>query len=83
MTNDDILARLDDIFRDILDDDSITLTPSTTAADIADWDSANHVNIVVSAEMRFGIKFSNAEVEQLKDVGDFIGLIQHKLAAKR
>ena len=83
MTDDEILARLDDIFRDILDDDSITLTPSITAADIADWDSANHVNIVVSVEMRFGIKFSNAEVEHLKDVGDFVDLIQHKLAVKR
>ena len=82
MTDHDILERLTAIFRDILDDDDIELTPQTTAADIKDWDSANHINIVVSVEMRFGIKISNAQVEQLKNVGDFVALIAQKLDAK-
>ena len=82
MTDHDILERLTAIFRDILDDDDIELTPETTAADIKDWDSANHINIVVSVEMRFGIKISNAQVEQLKNVGDFVALIAQKLDSK-
>ena len=82
MTEHEILERLTAIFRDILDDDDIELTPQTTAADIKDWDSANHINIVVSVEMRFGIKISNAQVEQLKNVGDFVALIAQKLDAK-
>ena len=82
MTDHEILERLTAIFRDILDDDDIELTPQTTAADIKDWDSANHINIVVSVEMRFGIKISNAQVEQLKNVGDFVALIAQKLDAK-
>ncbi|MEG3152351.1 acyl carrier protein [Sphingomonas sp. ZT3P38] len=82
MTDHEILERLTAIFRDILDDDDIELTPETTAADIKDWDSANHINIVVSVEMRFGIKISNAQVEQLKNVGDFVALIAQKLDAK-
>ena len=79
MTDQDILEKLTDIFRDILDDDDIVLTPETTAEDIKDWDSANHVNIVVSTEMRFKVRFSSAEVEHLKNVGDFVHLIQRKL----
>jgi acyl carrier protein len=82
VTDHEILERLTAIFRDILDDDNIELTPETTAADIKDWDSANHINIVVSVEMRFGIKISNAQVEQLKNVGDFVELIAQKLDAK-
>jgi acyl carrier protein len=82
VTDHEILERLTAIFRDILDDDDIELTPETTAADIKDWDSANHINIVVSVEMRFGIKISNAQVEQLKNVGDFVALIAQKLDAK-
>jgi len=82
VTDHEILERLTAIFRDILDDDDIELTPQTTAADIKDWDSANHINIVVSVEMRFGIKISNAQVEQLKNVGDFVALIAQKLDAK-
>jgi acyl carrier protein len=79
VTDSEILERLTDIFHDILDDESIVLHPETTAADIKDWDSANHINIVVAVEGRFGIKIRNAEVERLKDVGDFVALIHSKL----
>ena len=79
MTDSEILERLTDIFHDILDDDSIVLEPEMTAADVKDWDSANHINIVVAVEGRFGIKIRNAEVERLKDVGDFVALIHSKL----
>ena len=82
MTDEDIFERLTDIFRDVLDDDDIELRPETTAQDVKDWDSANHINLVVATEMRFGIKFTNAEVEHLANVGDFVALIQKKLAAK-
>lgn len=83
MTNDEIISELNAIFRDILDDDDIILSRATTAEDIKDWDSANHINIVVSVEMRFKIKFSSAEVERLHNVGDFVDLIQTKLGQKR
>lgn len=79
MTDQEVLERLTAIFQDVLDDEAISLTRGTTAEDIKDWDSANHINIVVSTEMRFKVKFSSAEVERLENVGDFIDLIQHKL----
>lgn len=82
MTDAEILDTLNDIFRDILDDEDIELTPETTAQDVADWDSANHINIIVSAEMRFGVKFSSGDVERMKNVGDFVALIRRKLADK-
>ncbi|NLS05968.1 acyl carrier protein [Rhizobium sp. P32RR-XVIII] len=82
MTNDQILASLTEIFRDILDDEDLQLTLQSTAADIQDWDSANHINIIVSAEMRFKIKFNSAEIERLKNVGDLVELTQKKLVSK-
>ena len=78
MNNDEIFARLTDIFRDVLDADDIELTPQTTARDIPDWDSANHINLIVATEMRFGIKFSNAEVEHFANVGDLVAMIRKK-----
>ncbi|WFU45184.1 acyl carrier protein [Bradyrhizobium sp. CB82] len=54
-----------------------------TAEDVTGWDSANHINIVVSAEMRFKIKVSNAEIERLENVGDFVELIQRKMSAQK
>jgi acyl carrier protein len=75
----EVYSGLQDIFRDIFDDDEITLTAATSAADIPEWDSFNHVNIIVASEMRFGVKFRAAELDELKNVGDFVGLLQKKL----
>ncbi len=79
MTHDEILAELTEIFRTVLDDDGLVLTPETTAADVPAWDSMNHITIVVEAERHFGIKVRTAEIEALRNVGDFVTLI----AAKR
>ena len=81
MDKQQILAKLTEIFRDIFDDDTLELTPDTEARDIADWDSANHINVIVSAEATFGIRFRSAEMEELKNVGEFVGLIHKHLAA--
>jgi acyl carrier protein len=75
----EVYSGLQDIFRDIFDDDEITLTAATSAADIPEWDSFNHVNIIVASEMRFGVKVRAAELDELKNVGDFVGLVQKKL----
>ena len=54
------------------------LTSATTAQDIEGWDSQAHVNLIVAAEMRFGIRFRTAELESLHDVGQFARLIESK-----
>jgi acyl carrier protein len=77
-----IYRQLTEIFRDVFDDDTIVLTPETTAADIHDWDSANHVNLIVAIEVRMKIKFKTIEVEALHNVGNLVGLIEQKLKAK-
>ncbi len=82
MNNSEILDRLTEIFRDVLDDDDIILTPDTSGQDIPDWDSANHINLIVATEIRFAVKFTSVEVERLGNVGDFVALIQKKLGAK-
>jgi acyl carrier protein len=79
MTTDTILSELTGIFRTVLDDDTLVLTPETTAADVPGWDSMNHITIVVEVEQHFGIKVRTAEIEALRNVGDFVSLI----AAKR
>jgi len=83
MNTKEILEQLTEIFHQIFDDESIVLTPEKTAADIADWDSFNHINIIVAVEEHFGIKFQTAETEELKNVGHLIELIQQKLEAEK
>ncbi|HEU4549689.1 MAG TPA: acyl carrier protein [Rhizomicrobium sp.] len=81
MTDSEILDGITDIVRDALEDDTIVLSPESTASDYADWDSFKHITIVVATEVRFGVKFKTAEIESMRKVGDFISLIQKKLKA--
>jgi acyl carrier protein len=81
MTDPELYAGLNEIFRQVLDDDQIDLKPSMTADDVEGWDSMNHIFIVVEIEKRFGIKFQAAEMEELKDVGELATLVREKSAA--
>jgi acyl carrier protein len=81
MTDQELYASLNEIFRQVLDNDSIDLKPSTTADDVDGWDSMNHIFIVVEIEKRFGIKFQAAEMEELKNVGELATLVREKAAA--
>ena len=78
MTESDIFNALNLIFRDIFDDDNIVLNAETTADDIPEWDSISHINIIVSIEARFKIKFLSAEIEKMKNVGELVSAIQRK-----
>ncbi|MDJ0947532.1 MAG: acyl carrier protein [Alphaproteobacteria bacterium] len=81
MTESETYDALNGIFREVFDDEGISLTPETAASDIPEWDSFNHINILIASEIKFGVKFNASEVEGLKNVGDFVRLIQSKLAA--
>jgi acyl carrier protein len=75
-----ILAAITDIARLVFDDDALELTLESTSDDVPCWDSMNHITLVVEAECRFNIHFGTVEVEELKSVGELVGLIQKKLA---
>lgn len=83
MQDDLVYGELTEIFREVFDDERIVLTPEMTAADIEDWDSANHVNLVVSIETRLGIRFKTVELESLHSVGNLATLVRAKLEAKQ
>jgi len=80
MDKKEITEKLTAIFQEIFDNDTIALKPDMTAADIEDWDSVNHINVVVATEAAFGIRFKSAEIEDLSNVGEFISMIERKLA---
>lgn len=71
-----IYEELNEIFRDIFDDDSIELAPETNSDDIEDWDSLEHINLVVAIEKKFNIKFSMDEVTGMKNVGEMVEIIK-------
>jgi acyl carrier protein len=82
MQQQDIYAQLTVIFHDLFDDESIVLNPGLTASDVPEWDSFNHINLIVAVESKFGIKFQTAELESMHTVGHLADLIQSKLAVQ-
>ena len=80
MNRTEIYEAVNDIFQEVFDDDTLTVTDATTAADIEDWDSLEQINLLFAMEQRFSIKFAVAEVEGLQNVGEMVDLIESKLA---
>ena len=79
---DNMLEEVQEIFRDIIGDDELVITRESNASTVEDWDSLTHTNLVTAIEKRYKIRFALGELQELKNVGDMLDLIQKKLAAK-
>ena len=79
MSRQEIFEKLNVIFRDIFDDDSIELQESTTAEDVDGWDSLVHITLIATVEEEFGIKFKMKDVVSMKNVGDMVTTIEREL----
>ena len=75
MTREEIFERLDEIFQDEFDDDTIHVNDATVADDIEDWDSLEHINLVVAVEKEFGMKFTMGEVTGMANVGEMVDIL--------
>ena len=79
MENSQILNQLDNVFIDVLDNKDIRLNLNTTADDVDDWDSLNHIQLVVAIEKKFKIRFSSKEIQSWKNVGELVESIHSKI----
>ena len=80
MTKEQILADVQDIFRDVFDEEDLVIKDETNADDIEDWDSLAQVRLTVAVEKKFGIKFDFGELTALHNVGEMLELIGKKMA---
>lgn len=74
--SEEIMIKLQKIFRDIFDDEIMTVTTETSKNDLEAWDSVSHIKLVLSIEDEFKIHFSTDEVLNIKSVMDFITAIE-------
>lgn len=78
MERTEILSKVQDIFRDVLDDEDIELVDNTTAEDIEDWDSLSHIQLIKEIEKLFSIRFTSREILSWNNVGEMIDCIASK-----
>ena len=72
MDKNQIMTEVQEIFRDVLDNEDIELTPETMADDIEEWDSLSHIQLIVAIEKHFKVKFTSKEILSWKNVGEMV-----------
>ena len=75
MSREEIYEQLNEVFRDVFDDDTI----ETTSRDIEDWDSLEHINLIAAIETQFGMKFTMGQVVTMKNVGEMVDIISSQI----
>ena len=75
MTREEVFATLNEVFQDVFDDESIKVDEETTADDIEDWDSLEHINLIAAVEQEFGMKITMGQVVTMKNVGEMADII--------
>ena len=66
------------MFQDVFDDDDLGIRRETSARDVDEWDSLMHIDLVLTVEREFGVRFSSSEVASLQYVGQLVDLIESK-----
>ena len=72
------MNNLTTIFRDVFQDPSLVLRPELAAKDVKNWDSVNHINLMIAVEMEYNVVLNPVEVQQARTVGDLVRLLQAK-----
>ena len=80
MEAEDIIKEVNKIFIDVLDNEDIVITGSTTAAEVEEWDSLTHIQLVVAIEKYFKIRFTSSEIQSFKNVGEMCLAIKSKIS---
>ena len=78
MNRAEIMERLNEVFRDVFDDSSITVDDNTTSKDIEDWYSLEHINLVGAVEQEFKMRFKMKEVSSMKNVGEMADIVAER-----
>ena len=78
LNTEEIFEKLDKVFQDVFDDDSIRVNSNTVADDIEDWDSMMHITLIGAVEDEFGVRFKMGEVSTMKNVGEMARIISER-----
>lgn len=79
MTKQDVLEEINNIFIDVLDEETLAIKEETTAQDVEGWDSLTHIQLVVGIEKKFKIRFNSKEIQSWKNIGEMANSVLDKI----
>ena len=79
MDNAELLQSIQIIMRETLELPNLNVTNEMSAADVDEWDSMTHIQIISAIAAKYKLRFALGELQALKNVGDMIELIKKKL----
>lgn len=79
MERNEILKQVNEVFNDVMDNESIVLNDLTSANDVEEWDSLAHIHLVVAIERHFKIRFGSKEIQSWENVGEMLDCISDKV----
>ena len=79
MTRDELLRMITDILSNVVDDPDLELNEDTASDEVPDWDSVNHVKLILQLESDLGIRFASNEINSVSNVRMLIDLLETKL----
>jgi acyl carrier protein len=82
LTKNEIVAQVNEIFKEVLENDKINIQESTTGDDIEEWDSLTHLQLVVAIEKHFKIRFTSSEIINFNNVGEMCDGILNKISGR-
>ncbi len=72
------IEQLQPIFRSVFEDDDLIVTREMSANDVENWDSLNHITLIVEIEMYTGLTLTTEDLISLANVGDFVDMLESK-----
>lgn len=79
MNRQELLNQINEIFKEVLDNEEILLSEQSTADDVEEWDSLSHIQLIVAIEKFFKIRFTSREIQSWENIGELISSVETKL----
>lgn len=79
MSREEIMVKINEVFHEVFDDDSLVIKEATTAVDVEGWDSLKHITLIEEIEDAFDMRFAMKEVTGMKDVGEMASIIEGRI----
>ena len=77
-----LLAQVQEIFRAVFDREELVISRESNASTVEGWDSLTHIDLITAIEKKFKVRFALGELEELKNVGNLVDLLEAKLSAR-